>query len=129
MFRKKTTIQTPKEYPTGICVKTEAGCWYINGKFRHRIKSKRILTSWKFSFCVESTEAALANYVRAKPLGFRDGTLVGDVSDGKVYLITGKQRRLISSPEAYTLLGLKRKDALWASHEEVTMHTEGEVLN
>lgn len=128
-MRNKNLPQAPAEYPTGVCVETEAGCWYINGKFRHRIKNKRILKSWNFPFCVKSTEAALSEYVRTKPLGFRDGTLVGDVSDGKVYLISGKKRRLLSSPEAYALLGLKRRDALWASHDEIIMHEEGEVLN
>jgi hypothetical protein len=109
-------------------VKTEAGYWYINGKFRHRLKNKRVLDSWNFAFLVPSSEAALAKYPRAKPLGFRDGSLVRDISDGKVYLISEKSRRLITRPEAYDLLGLKRRNAIWAAHDEIILHPEGEVL-
>lgn len=128
MKRKKALQTTPTEYPSGICVKTESGHWYINGKFRHALKNRRIIESWSFPFIVESTDAALANYPKAKPLGFRDGSLVRDISDGKVYLITSRSRRLITSPETYDLLGLKRSDATWAAHDEITLHPEGEVL-
>lgn len=125
---KKTLPTTPTEYPTGICVKTESGYWYINGKFRHRLKNSRLVKAWNFPFIVSSTEAALAGYPKAKALGYRDGSLVRDISDGKVYLISGKERRLITKPETFTLLGLRRGDAIWAAHDEITLHPEGEVL-
>lgn len=128
MFKKKNLPTKPTDYPTGVCVKTDEGYWYINGKFRHPFKSTRLVASWNFSFVVESTEAALAKYLKGKPLGFRDGTLVRDISDSKTYLISGKTRRLMSSPEAYDLLGLRRSDAIWAAHDEINLHPEGEVL-
>jgi hypothetical protein len=126
--KKKTLPSAPTDYPTGICVKTEAGYWYINGKFRHPFKSDRLVQSWNFSFIAESTEAALSHYLKGKPLGYRDGSLVCDIADGKTYLISSKTRRLITKPETYDLLGLKRSDAIWAARDEINLHPEGEVL-
>ena len=117
------------EFPSGICVKAETGHWYINGRIRHKIKNKRVLTSWSFPFIVEATEASLGKFLRGKPLGFRDGTLVRDTSDRKIYLISARKRRLITSPEAYELLGLKKRKPIWVSHDEVLLHEEGEVIS
>lgn len=131
MFKKKTSKPLPSapvDYPTGVCVSTETGRWYINGKFRHLLKTERIVKSWNFSFIVPSTEAALAKYPKGKPLGFRDGTLILDISDGKLYLISGKQRRHITTPESLDLLGLTRQDALWVGRDEINLNPEGQVL-
>lgn len=128
MRKKKSLTTAPTDYPSGICVRTEAGHWYINGRFRHSLKNKRVIDSWSFPVIVETTEAAVSHYPKAKPLGFRAGSLVRDISDGKVYLISENKRRLITSPEAYDLLGVKRSDAIWAAHDEVILHPEGEVL-
>lgn len=125
---KKTLPTTPSNYPTGTVVRVGKTHWYINGQVRHLIKNRRVLKTWNFPFVIDTTEEAISKFLKGKPLGFRDGSLVGDVSDGKVYLISGKKRRLISSPEAYDLLGLKRRDAIWAAHDEIILHPEGEVL-
>jgi hypothetical protein len=129
MFKRRNLPTYPVDYPSGVCVKTEAGWWFINGKVRNRIRNARVLSTWNFPFVIESTEAALAKYPRASTLGFRDGSLVGDVSDGRVYLISQRKRRLLSSPEAYATLGLRRQNAVWSSHDEIMVHPEGEVLN
>lgn len=127
-WRRRKNQQTPSEYPTGVCVKTESGYFYINGKFRHLIKNRRVLKTWAFPFIIEGTEAGLSKYPKGKPLGFRDGTLVRDISDSKLYFISGRKRRLVATPEALTNLGLKNSDAVWAAHSEINLHTEGEVL-
>ena len=128
MKRRQKNALHLTEFPSGAVVETELGRWYINGKFRHRIKNKRVFKTWNFSLVIEAPESSLAKYLKGKPLGFRDGTLVGDISDGKVYLIAGKQRRPLTSPESFEALGLKRSDAIWAAHDEITLHPEGEVL-
>lgn len=125
---KRKTLTEPTDFPTGAVVKTESGMWYINGRFRHLVKNPRIAKTWKFNLVITASESSLVKLIKAKPLGFRDGSLVGDISDGKVYLIAGKVRRLITKPESYQMLGRKRRDALWVAHDEINLHPEGEVL-
>lgn len=126
MSKKLPTNKT--DYPTGVCVKTETGYWYINGKYKNKIKNARVFKSWSFPLVIETTDSAIAHMPRAKALGFRAGTLVRDISDGKVYLISENTRRMLGSPESYDILGLKRRDAIWAAHDEIILHPEGEAL-
>jgi hypothetical protein len=112
-----------------VCVHTDKGeYFYINGKYRHVIVGHRILNSWSFLFIIESSECALVKYPRASPLGFRDGSLVTDVSDGKTYFISQRQRRPVQTPDFFRYVGLKPKDAILVSKEEVSLHKEGEAL-
>src|SRR6476661_2865038 len=129
MCEKERTLPTsPTKYPAGGFVWDGSSYLYINGQIRHLIKNERILSTWNFRYVTNTTPEAVSGYVKGKPLGFRDGSLIRDISDGKVYLISGKQRRLMSSPEAFDLIGLKRRDALWVAHDEINLHPEGEVL-
>lgn len=130
-FRRKN--ETPLSatqivFPSGICVKTEVGHWYINGNFRHRLGSKRIFQSWRFPFVAETTEEALQNYRKGKKLGFRDGALVRACSDSKLYFISKRQRRLVTNPSILYAMGLHPKDAVWVSDFELLLHEEGENL-
>lgn len=127
--RKKHLTQTqPKVYPSGICVRTEVGHYYINGNFRHRLGSKRIFESWSFPFVAQTSEAALKNYRRGRKLGFRDGTLVRRISDGKLYFISKRQRCLVKNVDHLTALGLNPSDAVWASDFEIELTSEGEII-
>lgn len=131
MFKKnKTVLPTTKtDYPSGICVCSETGYWYINGKFRNAFISKRVVDSWSFPFIPKTTEAAIAHYPKAlQTLGYRTGSLVTDISDGKTYIISGKERRLITKPETYDILGIKREQAIWAAHDEIVLHPEGQEV-
>jgi len=125
---KQSKPVAPKTFPSGICVKTEIGHYYINGNFRHRLGSKRIFESWVFPFVAETSEAALKNYRRGRKLGFRDGSLVRRISDGKLYFISKRQRRLVNDVDTLVALGLSPKDAVWASDYELEYTSEGEIL-
>ena len=131
-FRKKkvTPLSAARiDFPSGLCIKTEVGHWYINGKFRNRIGSRRIFESWNFPRVIVSSEASLANYIKGKTLGFRDGTLVRQMSNGTFYFISQRKRRLVTNPDVLTLMGLKPSDATWAADFEINLHEEGEKLN
>lgn len=132
MFKKKQTpqhVQTePAQYPTGTCVKTEDGHFFIQGKFRHRIVSERILESWRFPHIAHATEAALAGYPVFKKLGFRNGTVIYDISEAKYYVIVDGAKCQVADPDVFERLGTTRSEAIWASDEEVKLHKDGEVL-
>jgi hypothetical protein len=109
--KKQPTPQTPPsspvEYPTGICVKTEKGAYRIHtdGK-RYKIPTKAILDSWHFPLVVDSTEAALAKYpVALVKLAFRDGSLLNNIADGRMYLVSGGILRHVTDPAVLERLG------------------------
>jgi hypothetical protein len=118
---------TPQEYPTGTCVKTEKGVFWIKDSSRFRIKSQRVLDSWTFQV-LPSTEAACAGYKVKGVLGFRDGTLIQNVADGKMYVIAGNKRRHIVSPDFFTRTLFDRGRVVEVSDEETNLHNDGEVL-
>lgn len=119
---------SPTEYPSGACVVTEAGRFYINGKFRHKIISDRIFDSWSFPIVVETTEAAVSRYVVVKSLGFRDGSVVKNILDGKIYVISKNERRPVADPDVLRRLGKDETKVVLASNREILLHKEGEVL-
>jgi hypothetical protein len=136
MFRKRTNPApilepgiptTPTNYPYGLCIETEAGYFLMREKFRFRIPTERVLESWRFSI-IKSSEAAVKHYKVAGKLGFRDGTVINNISDNKYYLISQNKRRHIVEPDVFEKYGLNWGDVILVSDEEANLHTDGEVL-
>lgn len=127
--KKAETPKYPVTYPTGICVKTEVGHYYINGQYRNRLASKRVFDSWNFTRVVESSEAALKNYKKGKMLGFRDGTLVRQLSTGHFFFISQRKRSKVVNPDLLAIMGIKPADAVWVSDSEIALHEEGDELS
>jgi len=61
-------------------------------------------------------------------LGFRDGSLLYNVADGKIYLISENKRRHIISPDALELLGISPNDAVKVSDYEINLQELGESI-
>lgn len=122
---------TPVEYPSGICLKTERGAYYLkaDGK-RYRIPTQAILDSWSFPFVVDTSEAALANYpVAVSKMGFREGTLLNNIADGRLYLVSAFKIRHITDPAVLNRLGVTREDAMIVSDAEIKMMKVGEEIH
>lgn len=126
---KPTPPLVPVDYPTGTCVQTEKGVFFIKGKFRYRVMSGRILDSWNYPFIITSTESAVSKYKLAGKLGFRQGTLIKDMSNGKMYLISENLRRQIVSPDFFEIMLFPRDRVVEVSPEEIALHKEGENIN
>lgn len=133
MWPKKqaTTLpDAPVEYPSGVFVHTEKGYFYISGPGkRMRITSLRVLASWSPQRVIKTTEAAVSKYRIVSKIRFRNGSLIWNLADGKLYLVEGGKRRHITSPEALVKIGARRSDALIVSLDEINLHPEGEPLN
>ncbi|QFP97381.1 hypothetical protein SEA_ICHABODCRANE_65 [Streptomyces phage IchabodCrane] len=132
LWRRKAKPQVaptvPVDYPTGTCVQTENGLFYIKGRFRYRITSMRILDSWGFPYILKSSEAALSKHKIGGKLGFRQGTLVKDMSNGKMYLISENLRRLIDSPDFFDVMLFPRDRVIEVPSTEIALHKEGEKI-
>ena len=134
MLKKKRskTIQTvlitsPTNFPSGIAVKTDTGTYWIKDNKKYRLISERAAESWRF-IEVLATDTALSNIKSAGKLGFRDGTLIKNISDGKIYLVSQNKRRHIISPDVFDKYGFNRSLLIEVSEAETNMHELGENL-
>jgi len=120
-------ISQPTNFPSGLAVKTEKSTYWIKDGKRYRLISDRAAESWNFP-TVLATESAVVGFKVVGKLGFRDGTLIKNISDGKIYLVSQNKKRHITSPDVFEKYGLNRSLVLEVGQEEVNMHEEGESL-
>lgn len=114
------------DYPGGVCVKTESGYYYLKGGKKFRIKSDSVLRSWSFPIICDSTDSAIAHYKNSlAPLGFRDGTVVRDVFDYKLYIIADGKKYPVESKEMYDYLGLTEDNVVIVSSADIKSQREG----
>lgn len=135
-LRKQTTTShwptTPlTEFPHGTFLVTESGFFYVlSPEKRFRFTTKRVLESWSPQRIVAASEedAAVKKMRIASKMKFRDGSLLYSQASGKMYLVSNKKVRHITSPDILTALNMRRQDAVWVSEEEIKLHEEGEPL-
>ena len=134
IFKRKPPVHeqkvpvSPVVYPSGTCVETESGRYYIKGNRRYRIKSEAVFKSWSFPLVCKSTDAAIANYKPSlRPLGFRDGTVIRDIFNLELFVISDGKRIKLTDPDMLEFLGLDNAKIPYASHEEVISHSEGRL--
>jgi hypothetical protein len=113
-----------------VFLHTEKGYFFIHGDGkRMRIISDRVLASWSPQRIIHTTEAAVSKYRITSKIRFRNGSLIWNISDGKMYLIENGTRRHITSPDVLTRIGATTKDVVAVSLDEINLHPEGESLN
>ena len=103
-FKRTQTypITSQTNFPSGIAVKTDRASYWIKDGKRFKIVSDRAEKSWSFT-TVYATETSLAGIKLVGTLGFRDGTLIKNIADGKIYLISQNKRRQIVSPDTFII--------------------------
>jgi hypothetical protein len=120
----------PLVYPIGSAIKTENGWYYIKSvSVRMRIPTQAILNSWNFHRIITSNELSLKNYKIMGKLGFRQGSLLYNIADGKIYLVEDNKLRHIQSPEALELIGAGKDEAVTVSDAEIKYHEIGLPLS
>ena len=77
---------------------------------------------------VNATEAALSGIKLVGKLGFRDGTLIKNIADGKMYLVSQNKLRHIVDPDVFNKYGLDRSIIMEVSESEIKAHELGENL-
>lgn len=130
-LRQKDSRQVPQEpvnYPSDVVVETESGYWFIKGKNKLRIFSERCLNSWQVDV-LQGSDASVSKFKKAGVLGFRNGTLVKNIADGRYYLISDNKRRHIVSPDVFDFYGFDIDTTMVVSQDEIDIHEEGEVLS
>ena len=120
-------VTLPTNFPSGIAVKTDKATYWIKDGKRFKLISDRAATSWSFP-TVNATESALSLMKVAGKLGFRDGTLIKNIADGKIYLISQNKRRHIINPDSFATYGIDRSRVIEVSEMETNMHEIGDNL-
>jgi hypothetical protein len=120
-------ISQPTNFPSGIAVKTDKDTYWIKDGKRYRLISDRAAQSWCFT-TVLATEAALSGIKLVGKLGFRDGTLIKNVADGKMYLVSQNKLRHIIDPDFFNRYGLDRSKVVEVSEKEILAHDLGENI-
>jgi len=111
--------------PSGLIAHTDKGYFYIKGNKKFKFVSERAMLSWSLPI-VKTNDNMLSKLMTAGTLGFRDGTLVKDISDGKIYLISDSKRRHIIEPDVLEWI---EANIIKAGQKEILVHTEGEPLD
>ena len=121
------TISQPTNFPSGLAVKTDKATYWIKDGKRYKLISDRAAKSWSFT-TVNATEAALSGIKLVGKLGFRDGTLIKNIADGKMYLVSQNKLRHIVDPDIFDRYGLDRYNLIEVSEAEIKAHDIGEAL-
>ena len=126
-LRKQKTNATPR-VPSGMIAHTEKGYFYVKGEKRFRFISDRARDSWKLRV-VPTTESIMADCKIVGMVGFRDGSLIRDISNNKLYLIIDNRKCLVTDPDYFRDLGFTERDIVMVSKKEADFQKEGEQLN
>ena len=125
---KKKQVKTNKKYtpvvPSGLIACTDKGYFYIKGGKKFKFISERAMLSWNLPI-INTSDDKINKLVIAGTLGFRDGTLIKDISDGKIYLVSDSKRRHIVDPDVLEWLNT---NIVMAGQKEVLIHEEGDKL-
>jgi hypothetical protein len=121
------TISQPTNFPSGIAVKTDKDTYWIKDGKRYKLISDRAAKSWSFT-TVNATESALTGFKVAGKLGFRDGALIKNIADGRIYLVSQNKLRHIVDPDSFIRYGLNRSDVVEVSEAEVLAHDLGDNI-
>ena len=124
---KTATVTSPTIFPSGLAVKTDKGIYWVKDNKRYKLISDRAAESWAFT-TVNATEQAIVGMKIVGKLGFRDGSLIKNIADGKMYLISQNKKRHIVDPDSFNKYGLNRKSIIEVSEAEANMHDIGENL-
>jgi hypothetical protein len=115
-------VKFPIIPPNGISLEIGSNKYLIKRGKRYKFYSERVFDSWGL-YAIPVTES---NLPLAGTLGFRDGTLIQNMKDGKIYLISDAQKRQVTRPpEDY---GFDWGQVILASNDEIELHLDGEDI-
>jgi len=106
----------------GTCYKILNNTWYIKNGNLYDFYSERAFASWRLT-PVRVNFLFDPAVMRAGTLGFRDGTLIQNAKDGRIYLISDAKRNLLTKP--LSDYGFDYSMIVEVSDSEVEFHSEG----
>lgn len=131
MFFRKQRVEEISYYPID---KVIDGLVYSYGHLVFMAKngngyefySDRALASWGLTVYPLDRMADSLPRKFVGTLGFRDGSLIQNAKDGKIYVISNAKRRLITAP--LSDYGFDYSQVIEVSDAEIQFHPEGEDI-
>lgn len=135
-FKKKDTVDTTKTTKpftpvNGMAVEFDGVKYLVKRSRTDRSRSilmkffsDRTFESWSL-VAIPIEKKWVAGWGIAGPVGFRDGTLIQNFVDGRIYLISDSRRRLVTDPDLLDSFGL---DVVLVSEAEANIHEDGEQI-
>jgi hypothetical protein len=130
--RKFDAPTTRQLYPKWTFARIEAtGKYYLLlDTTKMEFISERAFLSWGKPYVLASEES-LAGYSKWKKISFAPGTIIISQADHTAHFITGSdplaaERRLITTPDFWDVLGFDLANAFVVSLVEVDFHKKGE---
>lgn len=128
MLRRRKNRDFFPRVPSGLIAHTEKGTFLVKTGKRFRFVSDRAQASWNLRV-VESNEFTMKDIPISGIVGFRDGTLIRDISSHKIYLISDNKKMHVVNPDTLRNLGFKISDIILVSSKEATLHRDGGILS
>jgi hypothetical protein len=123
-FQKSPSKNYNPLVPSGLIAQTEKGYFYVKGTKKFKFVSDRAMSSWALPV-IKTTYDKISSIATSGLLGFRDGTLVKNIADGKIYLISDSKRRHVTDPDVLEWLNT---EIIKAGEKEISIHPEGDKL-
>ena len=115
-------------YPiSGLFYRTEKGYFYIRSNKRYKVYSERCFNSWNAD-PIDTEFKNISGIPYAGVLGFRDGTIIHNLADGKIYIVSDNKRLHIKTPNAFPDGWIESKKFI-ISESELDLHTEGVAIS
>lgn len=113
-----------KAYPiSGMFYSTEKGYFYVKSSKRYKVYSKRCLDSWSPSL-IETDFVNISHIQYAGILGFRDGTIIHNLANGKIYVVSDSKKLHLKTPDVFPEGWIEANKVL-VSDQEAELHKDG----
>lgn len=119
--------EQPVDFPDGLAIETADASYLIKNGKRYRFFSTRCRESWSLE-TIQAAPEAVSGFKHGGVLGFRDGSLIMNFADGKIYLISQSKRRQVMSRDALVRYGLDSRGITEVSDDEANIHEDGEPI-
>jgi hypothetical protein len=96
----------------------------LKGDRAYEFYSPRAFDSWKLPVIEIEPETCVEFF--SGRLGFRDSSLIQNAKDGKIYLISGTKKRLLTAPLSDYCFDISQ--VVEVSDAEVQFHSDGEDI-
>lgn len=132
MWKRKSNniiiVESPTIFPNGFAISDGKNKYFIKSGKRYKLFSDRASISWGFNY-INVTPQSYKSMPLGGTLGFRDGTVIKDIADGKIYLIENSKKRHITSPDFFEKYGFDRNWIIEVSQKEASLHKDGEDID